>query len=142
MKDVSKIIIHCSATREGDDSINAEVIDRWHKARGWKGMGYHCLVLIDGSIETGRMINKCGAHTKGLNCSSISICYVGGVESEKDSKGNYPPKDTRTKEQKDSLLQLLVVLRKMYPEAKIHSHRDFAAKACPSFDATTEYCNI
>ena len=99
MKKVEKIIIHCSATREGDDSINAEVIDRWHKKRGWKGIGYHFLVLIDGSIETGRMINKCGAHTKGLNCSSISICYVGGVESEKDSKGKYPAKDknTRTK---------------------------------------------
>tara|TARA_S200002703_G_C3654574_1_gene200975 strand:- start:40 stop:468 length:429 start_codon:yes stop_codon:yes gene_type:complete len=142
MKDVSKIIIHCSATREGDDSIDAEVIDRWHKARGWKGIGYHFVVLIDGTIETGRMINKCGAHTKGLNCSSIGICYIGGVESEKDSKGKLPPKDTRTAEQKDSLLKLLSVLRKMYPEAKIHSHRDFAAKACPSFDATTEYCDI
>ena len=142
MKKVEKIIIHCSATREGDDSINAEVIDRWHKKRGWKGIGYHFLVLIDGSIETGRMINKCGAHTKGLNCSSISICYVGGVESEKDSKGKYPAKDTRTPEQKETLLELLHVLRKMYPDAKIHSNRDFAAKACPSFDATTEYCNI
>lgn len=142
MKDVSKIIIHCSATREGDDSIDAEVIDRWHKARGWKGIGYHFVVLIDGTIETGRMLNKCGAHTKGLNCSSIGICYIGGVESEKDSKGKFPPKDTRTAEQKDSLLKLLSVLRKMYPEAKIHSHRDFAAKACPSFDATTEYCDI
>ena len=142
MKDVSKIIIHCSATREGDDSIDAEVIDRWHKARGWKGIGYHFVVLIDGTIETGRMINKCGAHTKDYNCSSIGICYIGGVESEKDSKGNYPAKDTRTPEQKDSLLELLVVLRKMYPEAKIHGHRDFAAKACPSFDATTEYCTI
>ena len=142
MKKVEKIIIHCSATREGDDSINAEVIDRWHKKRGWKGIGYHFLVLIDGSIETGRMINKCGAHTKGLNCSSISICYVGGVESEKDSKGKYPAKDTRTPEQKETLLELLHVLRKMYPDAKIHSHRDFAAKAGPRFDATTEYCNI
>ena len=47
------------------------------------------------------------------------------------------PKDTRTPEQKDSLLELLRVLRKMYPDAKIHSHRDFAAKACPSFDAGT-----
>jgi N-acetylmuramoyl-L-alanine amidase len=141
-ENVSKIIIHCSATREGDNSINAEVIDRWHKKRGWKGIGYHFLVLIDGTIETGRMVDKCGAHTKGLNCSSISICYVGGVESEKDSKGKYPAKDTRTPEQKETLLELLHVLRKMYPDAKIHSHRDFAAKACPSFDATTEYCNI
>jgi N-acetylmuramoyl-L-alanine amidase len=135
--DVSKIIVHCSATREGDDSINAEVIDRWHKARGWKGIGYHFVILLDGKIETGRMINKCGAHTKGYNCSSIGICYIGGVE--KDGK---TPKDTRTPEQIASMLELLRVLRKMYPDAKIHSHRDFAAKACPSFDATTEYCTI
>ena len=135
--DVSKIIVHCSATREGDDSINAEVIDRWHKARGWKGIGYHFVVLLDGKIETGRMINKCGAHTKGYNCSSIGVCYIGGVE--KDGK---TPKDTRTPEQIASMLELLRVLRKMYPDAKIHSHRDFAAKACPSFDATSEYCTI
>lgn len=135
--DVSKIIVHCSATREGDDSINAEVIDRWHKARGWKGIGYHFVILLDGKIETGRMINKCGAHTKGYNCSSIGICYIGGVE--KDGK---TPKDTRTPEQIASMLELLRVLRKMYPDAKIHSHRDFAAKACPSFDATNEYCTI
>jgi len=140
--DVKKIIVHCSATREGDDSINAEVIDRWHKKRGWKGIGYHFCVLIDGTIETGRMVNKCGAHTKGLNCSSIGVCYIGGVESERDSRGKYPAKDTRTPEQKDSLLKLLSVLRKMYPDATIHGHRDFAAKACPSFDATEEYCNI
>ena len=135
--DVSKIIVHCSATREGDDSINAEVIDRWHKARGWKGIGYHFVILLDGKIETGRMINKCGAHTKGYNCSSIGICYIGGVE-----KNGKTPKDTRTPKQIASMLELLRVLRKMYPDAKIHSHRDFAAKACPSFDATTEYCTI
>jgi N-acetylmuramoyl-L-alanine amidase len=118
-------------------AINAEVIDRWHKARGWKGIGYHFVILLDGKIETGRMINKCGAHTKGYNCSSIGICYIGGVE-----KNGKTPKDTRTPEQIASMLELLRVLRKMYPDAKIHSHRDFAAKACPSFDATTEYCTI
>ena len=51
-------------------------------------------------------------------------------------------KDTRTPEQIATMLELLRVLRKIYPEAKIHSHRDFAAKACPSFDATDEYKNI
>ena len=30
-------------------------------------------------------------------------------------------------------------LRRRYPGAKIHGHRDFAAKACPCFDATKEY---
>ena len=80
--DVKEIIIHCSATREGDDSINAEVIDRWHKERGWKGIGYHYVVLMDGTIETGRMVDQCGAHTKGHNCESIGVCYIGGVESD------------------------------------------------------------
>lgn len=135
--DVKEIIIHCSATRECDDSINAEVIDRWHKDRGWKGIGYHYVVLMDGTIETGRMVDQCGAHTKGHNCESIGVCYIGGVESDGKT-----PKDTRTPEQIESLLELLLVLRKMYPAAKIHSHRDFAAKACPSFDATAEYTYI
>ena len=30
----------------------------------------------------------------------------------------------------------------MYPEAEIHGHRDFANKACPSFDATEEYKHL
>ena len=50
-ENVEKIIVHCSATREGDDSVNVEVIDRWHKARGWRGCGYHFVVLMDGKIE-------------------------------------------------------------------------------------------
>ena len=142
MKDIEKIIVHCSATREGDESINAEVIDRWHKKRGWKGIGYHFVILIDGLIETGRMIDKCGAHTKGMNCKSIGVCYIGGVESERNDKGKYSAKDTRTPEQIATMLELLRLLKKIYPDAKIHGHRDFAAKACPSFDATDEYKNI
>ena len=142
MKDIEKIIVHCSATREGDESINAEVIDRWHKKRGWKGIGYHFVILINGLIETGRMIDKCGAHTKGMNCKSIGVCYIGGVESERNDKGKYSAKDTRTPEQIATMLELLRLLKKIYPDAKIHSHRDFAAKACPSFDATDEYKNI
>ena len=30
----------------------------------------------------------------------------------------------------------------MFPSIAIHSHRDFARKACPSFDATKEYANL
>ncbi len=52
------------------------------------------------------------------------------------------PKDTRTDAQKLSLHNLLVQLKKSYPAATIHGHRDFAAKACLSFDATKEYYNL
>jgi len=137
MRKIDKLIIHCSATRECDDSVNASVIDRWHKARGWKGCGYHFIVLIDGTIETGRMIDKVGAHVKGMNKSSIGICYIGGLE--RDGK---TPKDTRTPEQKESLLLLIKTLNKIYPEATLHGHNEFSNKACPSFDVQSQYKNI
>jgi len=137
MRNINKLIIHCSATRECDDSVNASVIDRWHKARGWKGCGYHFIVLIDGTIETGRMIDEVGAHVKGMNKSSIGICYIGGLE--RDGK---TPKDTRTPQQKESLLLLIKTLNKIYPEATLHGHNEFSNKACPSFDVQSQYKDI
>ena len=54
ISDIEKIIVHCAATREGDDSIDADTIDKWHKARGWRGIGYHFVVLMDGTIQKDR----------------------------------------------------------------------------------------
>jgi len=140
MREIRKIIVHCAATREGQE-ISAATIDKWHKARGWKGIGYHFVIALDGTMEYGRPVTEVGAHCKGFNKSSIGICYIGGVEKEKVN-GKYPAKDTRTKEQKCSLYHLLLVLKRLHPNAIIHGHRDFANKACPSFDATQEYKDI
>ena len=141
MRKINKIIIHCSATREGED-ISAAVIDRWHRDRGWSGIGYHYVVSLNGNIEYGRPIDKQGAHVKDHNKGSIGICYIGGVESERGSNGKWIAKDTRTPEQKESLLLLLKTLKKMHPDATIHGHNEFAAKSCPCFNAYQEYCNI
>ena len=141
MRDINKIIVHCSATQEGK-KINAAEINLWHLKRGWSGIGYHYVVLLDGTIEYGRSIYKQGAHVKGENKGSIGICYIGGVESERGSSGKWIAKDTRTPEQKESLLLLLKTLKKMHKNATIHGHNEFAAKSCPCFDANKEYCNI
>ena len=136
MRLVKEIIIHCSATREGQQ-ISVDTIRDWHLAKGWNNIGYHFYIDLDGTINKGRDIDKIGAHCKGHNRNSIGICYCGGVETDGKT-----PKDTRTQEQKDSLLNVLKTLKAMYPEAVIYSHNEFAAKACPSFDATEEYENI
>ena len=137
MRQINKIIIHCSATREGQD-IPIETIKKWHvEGRGWSDIGYHFYIDINGNIQMGRNIAKIGAHCKGQNRNSIGICYCGGVEADGKT-----PKDTRTDEQKNALLAVLRTLKAMYPEAIIHSHSDYANKACPSFDATSEYENI
>ena len=136
MRLVKEIIIHCSATRE-EQQVSVDTIRDWHLAKGWNDIGYHFYIDLDGTINKGRDIDKIGAHCKGHNRNSIGICYCGGVEADGKT-----PKDTRTKEQKDSLLHVLKTLKAMYPEAVIYSHNEFANKACPSFDATEEYKNI
>ena len=136
MRSINEIIIHCSATREGQQ-VTVDTIKDWHLAKGWNDIGYHFYIDLDGTINKGRDIDKMGAHCKGHNRNSIGICYCGGVETDGKT-----PKDTRTQEQKDSLLHVLKTLKAMYPEAVIYSHNEFANKACPSFDATEEYENI
>ena len=63
MRAINKIIIHCSATKEGNN-VTASTIDQWHKDRGWRGIGYHYVVMLNGAIEYGRSIYDTGAHVK------------------------------------------------------------------------------
>ena len=133
---IKEIIVHCSATPEGKDFTVLD-IKKWHLERGFSDIGYHYVIYRDGSINKGRDESKIGAHCTGHNSYSIGVCYVGGVA--KDGK---TAKDTRTDAQKKSLLSLLRNLKMKYPQASIHSHRDYAHKACPSFDATKEYSSI
>lgn len=133
---ITEIIVHCAATPEGKDYTVAD-IKKWHLQRGFSDIGYHWVVYRDGSINKGRDESKSGAHCTGHNTNSIGICYIGGMDA-----ANKNAKDTRTEAQKASLLKKLKELKAQYPGAKIRGHRDFAAKACPSFDATKEYANI
>ena len=135
MRRIDEIIIHCSATAEGK-AFYAKDIDKWHKARGWKGIGYHYVIDLDGKVEKGRPVEQIGAHCTNHNKYSIGICYIGGLA--KDGK---TPKDTRTKEQKEALWGLLRELLCKYPKATIHGHNEFAAKACPSFNVQKELLN-
>ena len=134
MRKIDKIIIHCSATPKHKD-FSAEKIRDWHvKGNGWDDIGYHYVVRLDGSLEYGRPVQVPGAHCRGENKSSIGICYIGGMDEKMKEW-----EDTRTEAQKDTVLQLLKVLKKLHPEAKVYGHRDFSSKACPSYDAKTEH---
>ena len=132
MRTIKEIIVHCADTPEGRDDKAAD-IKRWHKAQGWKDIGYHYVIDLDGTIEPGRPLETAGAHCTGHNANSIGVCYIGGCDAKMQ------PKDTRTDEQKAALLLLLKYLVAKYPGAKIYGHKDFAQKACPSFDAKKEY---
>ena len=131
MREIEKIIIHCSATPEGRD-VSTKTIRKWHLDRGWVDIGYHWVILLNGSIEPGRPELIAGAHTKGHNANSIGVCYVGGVDQD------MKPKDTRTPAQKIAMQKLLFELTDRYKGATIHGHNEFSSKACPSFNVQTE----
>lgn len=133
MRKIKEIIVHCSATAEGKDFC-AKDIDLWHRAQGWDCIGYHYVVKLDGTVESGRPVEKVGAHCKGHNAYSIGVCYIGGLAADGKT-----PKDTRTPQQKAALQLLIDNLKRVYPGSKVYGHCDFASKACPCFNAKEEY---
>lgn len=161
---IDKIIIHCSATKEGKP-VTADQINATHKARRFssyvdaKGrtryIGYHFLIHLDGTIEACRPIPRIGCHTSGHNTRSIGICYIGGLDA-RDTDGRMI-KDTRTPAQKAALIRLIKQLKAEYPTIKrVIGHRDTSPdlngngiidpyeyiKGCPCFDAIPEYQNL
>ena len=121
------IIIHCSATRAGQDFTAAD-IDRWHRARGFRSIGYHFVIRLDGTIEPGRDVSLDGAHCTGWN--------------------------PRTEAQREALIRLVEDLRLVYPDIRlVIGHRDTSPdrngdgiispnefiKMCPCFDVRNEF---
>ena len=147
MRKIDLIVIHCSATKEGKDYTVGD-ITRWHKQRGFRTIGYHWVVYLDGSVHAGRPEHEVGAHVKGHNSHSIGICYVGGLSADADGQRGGQPKDTRTEAQKASLRKLVLEVLRRYPGCRIVGHRDLSPdrnadgritpdewlKACPCFE--------
>jgi len=124
------IVVHCSASPEGRDD-SAEDIDRWHVERGWRAIGYHYVIRLDGAIETGRPEDTVGSHASVYNATSVGICLIGGVDADDKDKA----KDTFTEQQLTSLELLLDRLMKKYPRAILSGHRDLDdRKSCPAFN--------
>lgn len=111
------IVVHHSASDVGD----AFEINRWHVNRGWSGIGYHYVILKNGTVQRGRPENAVGAHCIGQrNFDSIAICLIGNFEK-------YPP----TKEQMKSLIWLIRYIRKRHGKLPVQRHSDNQATACP-----------
>lgn len=127
MREINEIIIHCTATESGHD-YSAKIIDQWHRARGFKQIGYHYVIHLNGTIEKGRDIELIGAHCKGHNRHSIGIAYVGGLYCDQ-------PKNTMTAAQMETLAHMIRLLLAKYPTIrKVMSHNQYSHKACPCFD--------
>lgn len=133
MRPIKAIVVHCSATPNGQE-FTREDIDSWHKKRGWKKIGYHFVIDLDGTIEIGRPVEEIGAHVQGSNAKSIGIVMIGTNKF--------------TQAQWEALAMLHDDLGASFPDAQWFGHRDFSPdqngdgyiepwewhKTCPGFD--------
>lgn len=133
---VKYIVLHYSATPI-ERSFTAADIDRMHRDRGFREIGYHYFIRRDGTVETGRDLSQpgrfeTGAHSKGENGASIGICYEGGVTLNDPNTG----RDTRTTAQMKAMVALIRDLLARFPSARVEGHRDMpgASTQCPGFD--------
>jgi N-acetylmuramoyl-L-alanine amidase len=135
MRDIKYIVIHCTACQP--TTTKEAILNYWKNTLKWKTVGYHRLIDANGVIHELAKYEQITNGVKGYNSESIHFSYIGGI----DESGR--PKDTRTIKQKESLLYLVKQAKKQFPNAIVQGHRDFGAnKACPSFDAKSEYKDI
>ena len=137
MRRIDLIVIHCTGSRP-NQHLTLGLLDKIHKARGWKCCGYHYYITRDGQLHFGRPEEMVGAHARHYNAHSIGICYEGGLDEKERAA------DTRTPAQKLTLFTLLCSLKQDYPDAEIVGHHDLpnVHKDCPCFDARTEYSSL
>ncbi len=135
------IVLHHTATGQVVEGcrVDARRIARWHQQRGFSAeyrgqvyhIGYHYVILPDGTVEKGRPEWMLGAHAYGYN-DYLGICLVGNFDSAANPNGAQQPAEP-TAEQMAALTSLLRDLMTKYRlgPADIYGHCEVGATACP-----------
>ncbi len=129
------IVVHHSATDTGIGlGVDAAFLDQVHNNRGWGlrygqrvyHIGYHYVILPDGTVQAGRPEWMPGAHTVGYN-HYLGICLIGDF-SDHGGQTTHP-----TDAQLNALVNLTVrqMRRHNIPLSRLLRHCDLAATKCP-----------
>jgi N-acetylmuramoyl-L-alanine amidase len=136
MRGIKHIVVHCTATQQ--TATVGAIQKHWREQLKWRAPGYHKIIDAAGNVTTLATDEKICNGVAGHNSVSLHVSYIGGVDA------NGKPMDNRTPAQKNALLNVLNAWVKIYPNANILGHKDFAGvkKACPSFNAINEYKHL
>jgi N-acetylmuramoyl-L-alanine amidase len=119
-----RILVHHSASPD-TSTVDTIALDRAHRAKGWRMLGYHFTVeRLGGDYHAlmGRPLHWEGSHCPGENRRAIGVCLIGDFTEE-------PPPDR----QLDVAALLLAGLCHacLIPSAQIHPHSAHRATECP-----------
>lgn len=113
-------------------------VDNWHRQR-WPGfvsragyhVGYHYVIEWGGKTIQTREHDEEGAHTLGMNTSSIGVCFMGNFDLHMPSP-----------EQLLAWNNLYTKLRKQYPGIPTKPHRKYANKSCHGKLLSDDYFTV
>lgn len=123
---VSRVFLHCSAS-DNPAHDNVETLRAWHLANGWADIGYHFVVLKNGTIAPGRSIELTPAAQNGNNTGTIAICCTGLT------------RELFTQAQYDAVRDLCGQIDRAYGVGRVtfHGHCEVSPKTCPVYDYRT-----
>jgi N-acetylmuramoyl-L-alanine amidase len=128
------IIIHHSTLPPTPDTVGFDLswLNEVHKQRGWGAfywgkvyhVGYHYVILPDGTVQVGRPEHMLGSHSQGHN-HYLGICLIGDFSSRENPTGERGP-IAPTQAQMRSLEALCRQLQARYgfPIERVHLHRE------------------
>ena len=87
IRDFTEVVVHATDTTK-DMEVNYDVLKAWDVTeRGLSEVGYHFIILRDGSLQVCRPISVDGVHSlKGHNENSIGIAFVGGLLGNRSNR--------------------------------------------------------
>ncbi len=120
LTDIKTLIVHHTAVPA---TVGPAAIARYHvKERGWPGIGYHFMIMADGTIDQTNSLQTISYHAQKANASSIGIAFAGNFMGAGPTIGQLSAGA--------ALLSYLVQLLGL-PLESIKGHRDFVATQCP-----------
>ncbi len=129
MREIKYLVVHISDSPRyrGD---GAEEIHRWHKERGWSGIGYNAVITGDEKpeLQPGRPDYWQGAHVRDFDQN--------GEGDNSDSLGIVIVNDRAPDEDQLLLLEGWIHSKlALYPAAEVKGHCDLdPRKTCPNMD--------
>lgn len=121
---IKYLVIHHSATNSGD----AFSFARYHvNNHDWPGIGYHYVILEDGTVQWTNNIEVTSYHVKEHNSYSVGICIVGNFTKD--------VLNTKQKEAVKELVGSLMAQLNLSIERIVgHSEINHGATQCPALD--------
>ena len=129
-----QIVVHHLGIVDGDGTpidrvLTASQIHQEHLNQGWAGIGYHYIIMPDGTIQRGRPHGMLGAHCQGDNYHTIGIVFSNTYMGDIEPTGAQIEAAALLVANLCSIYDIDIQNDTQYNVVK--GHRDFLATDCP-----------